>query len=285
MGGVVNVANKSAVFAINTNSSLTGTGVTAVAGTLLDNSGLAFTNAIKGSVVLSSTGVLQKTYQGGASVAGFGAGIGAGTTFTIQAGTAAGGGTQTLQASLVNGALDFKGTFTNAAVFSILNPAFSSIKNTIQWYNTNTASWQNIIAGNGQNGAVANVIKSGYQGFSGSFNAFLLSVEGMSLATLNSLSGSDINANLNKIMGAYGYDATTHTSWAVIDHNSLFAADGTTPNMSGLSINDNPISADLSVFTVQPVPEPGTWGLILLGCLAMSVVARHRQKTEDPSIS
>ncbi len=277
LGGTVNVAGQNGVLALNTNATLTGTSPVAVAGTLLDNSRLSFTNAIKGQVVLSPTGTLQKTYTNGASVAGFGAGIGAGKTFSILAGTAA---SNTLSASLVNGALNFKGTYTNAAVLSLTDPSFSSIKNTIQWYNTNTSTWQNTILGN-----TGNVIKSGYQGFNGSFNTFLIGADGISLASLNSLSASVINRELAKVMGAYGYDASTHSAWAVIDHNSIFdSGDGSaTPDLVAAALADAPVTADLSVFNspvvTGAVPEPGEWGLILIGAVFLILVGyRHRRR-------
>jgi len=257
LGGAVNIAGKSAMLALNTGASLTGTNVHAVAGTLLDHSGLAFTSSIKGSVVLATTGDLQKTYAAGASVAGFGAGIGAGKSFSILAGTVA--AATTLDAHLVNGVLDFKGTFGNAIALGLTDPSFSAIKNTILWYNTNTSTWQNTITGN-----TGNVIKSGYQGFSGTFSSFLLT------------DGINLNLGLSQIMGAYGYDAATHSAWAVIDHNSLFASDDAAVTSFGNgSVSDAPVTTDLSVFqsgtenTIQAVPEPGSLGLVALGGLLL----------------
>jgi autotransporter-associated beta strand protein len=304
LGGTVNIANKGAEIALNTGASLSGTGVDAVAGTLLDNSGLSFTNAIKGQIVLAPTGTLQKTYAVGSSVAGFGAGIGAGKTFSILAGTAA---SNTVSASLVNGALNFKGTFTNAAVMAITDPSFSAIKNTIQWYNPNTSTWQNTIQGNGQAGAVANAstnsILSGLgansklwtaAGFNGSFNTFLIDEKNLNLAngltSLNALSSSLINSYLDKIMGAYGYDASTHTAWAVIDHNSIFDSGdaSVSPDLNAAALDDTGVIADLSVFNspvvTGAVPEPGEWGLISIGALFLTMVG-YRQRRRLPGIA
>ena len=312
LGGTLNIAAPSAKLLMGTNSSLTGTGTHAIAGLLLDNSGLTFTNSIKGKVVLASGGELQKTYVSGSSVAGFGAGIGAGRTFAILAGTVS--TNSTLSAKLVNGALDFKGTFTNAAVMAITDPSYSTIRNTIQWYNTNTGTWQNTVQGNGQGGAVANVSTNtilqklgttnaklwGSSGFIGSFATFLLDSEGETIAAqkgvspssltassilgvFNSLSANLINQDLAAIMGAYGYDVSSHTAWAVIDHNSIFDSGfaAVTPELEAAALADIPVTADLSAFGVssfalQTVPEPGEWGLLIVGTGMVFLFLRRR---------
>lgn len=297
-GGTINIAGRgtNVVFAMNTNSVLSSTGTHAVAGLLLDNSGMAFKDSIKGSVVLSSTGVLQKTYTNGQSVAGFGAGIGAGKSFSILAGTAAPNGinTPTLQAKIVNGQLDFHGTTTNPIVMSMKDPSYSSIRNQIQWYDPVSKTWKSTVAGN--TGNVTNAGITGMNGvsFAGSFDRFLLTANvpvnlgltdensnGSLLDDLNGLSGSLINSTLAKIMGAFGYDNATKTSWAVINHNSIFG-DGSATFTSADLLNE-PIAADLSVFNpapadLQAVPEPGTWALMILGggALLLGVRAKSR---------
>jgi autotransporter-associated beta strand protein len=290
-GGIVNIAGRgtNVVFAMNTNSVLSSTGTHAVAGLLLDNSGLAFKESIKGSVALSPTGVLQKTYTNGQSVAGFGAGIGAGKSFSILAGTAASNGTNapTLQAKIVNGQLDFHGTTTNAIVMSMKDPSYSSIRNQIQWYDPVSKTWKNTIAGNiaGSNKTAA---ISGMNGksFAGSFDKFLLEANKAgiltaaedTLAELNSLAAAQLNVALAKIMGAFGYENATKTSWAVINHNSIFGDGSAT--FSNADLLNEPVAADLSLFNsspaVQAVPEPSTWALMILGGLALAIVGMRR---------
>jgi len=106
------------------------------------------------------------------------------------------------------------------------------------------------------------------------------------------LGAAMINADLLSIMGAYGYDSTTHSAWAVIDHNSLFSGSGSgvTSGLRAAALNDAGVVADLSVFNasqgsgsgggigVQAVPEPGTWGLIILGMMVLLIAAgaKHR---------
>jgi hypothetical protein len=81
-------------------------------------------------------------------------------------------------------------------------------------------------------------------------------------------------------MGAFGYDALTHTSWAVIDHNSIFDSNGgmVTPDLINAALNDTPGYADLSVAgvptSVQSIPEPGTWALILFSSLFLIITRR-----------
>ncbi len=323
--GTVNIAGKNASFNLNTNAVLSSTSTHAVAGMLLDNSGLAFNDSIKGSVALSPTGVLQKTYAAtnvgnvrtNVSIAGFGAGIGAGKSFSILTGTATANGADatTIQAKIVNGQLDFHGTSNNAIVMQMKDPSYSTIRNQIQWFNTNVpvgqkGYWTNTTAGNGMNGTTANVSYGVIEnmlvgtnktlwnetkgGFTGSFNTFLLGVNGSAgfgtitnrndlnnlLEDLNALSGNMIESYLNKIMGAFGYDNATKTSWAVINHNSIFG-DGSATFTSADLLNE-PVVADLSVFNpapadVQAVPEPGTWALMVLGAGALILAGRRRK--------
>lgn len=294
-GGIVTIAGKNASFNLNTNAVLSSTGTHAVAGLLLDNSGLSFKDSIKGSVALSSSGVLQKTYTNGQSVADFGAGIGTGKSFSILAGTAASNGTNipTLQAKIINGQLDFHGTTTNPIVMSMKDPSYSTIRNQIQWYDPVSRTWKNTVAGNiaGSNKTAA---ISGMNGrsFEGSFDTFLLtaaqagilSAAEDTLAELNFLAAAQLNVALAKIMGAFGYDNSTKTSWAVINHNSIFG-DGSATFTSTDLLNE-PVVADLSVFNpapvdVQAVPEPETWTLMVFGVTALYLMYGLRRRTPD----
>ena len=294
LGGSVNIANKSAVAELRTGSSLTSTNaVHAVAGTLTDNSGTAFKDSIKGKVVLSPTGVLQKNYTSGQSVAGFGAGIGAGKSFSLLAGSVA--GSATLTAKVTAGALDFKGTYSNNIVMAITDPSFSSIRNTIQWYDPATKTWKNTVAGNVGN-VTSNKI-SGLNGksFAGSFSTFLLQGRSIGLLTaaedtlaeINAMTATQINTTLAKIMGAFGYDNRTKTSWAVINHNSLYSGEdlGSSEIFDEAALNHTltdpglaPLDMGASSVTTQAVPEPSTWALMIIGSLALLFAGKAKSR-------
>ena len=281
LGGAVNVATSGASLVLNSGASLSGTNRDMVSGLLLDQSGLAFTNAIKGQLVLLPTGQLQKTYSNGASVAGFAASIGTnGKAFSILAGVAPGtNGSATLSASLTNGgsALNFSGTYTNAAVLQLIDPSYTTNNHTILWYNTNTSKWTNTISGNGQaiSGtkvkAPANVSTAtirallgknaalyGSTGFKGSFNTFLIDIASFHLtngvASLNALSSSLITADLNKIMGANGFDSLTSASWAVIDHNSIFSSTAGSFNNPKPALIQHPAKVSKTISNVRISP-------------------------------
>jgi hypothetical protein len=294
LGGAVNIANKSAVAELRTGSSLTSTNaVHAVAGTLTDNSGKAFKDSIKGKVVLAGGGTLNKSYSS-SSVAGFGAGIGAGKSFSLLAGSVA--GSATLTAKVTAGAFDFKGTYSNNIVMAITDPSFSSIRNTIQWYDPATRTWKNTVAGN--LGNVTSTKISGLNGksFAGSFSTFLLQAKSVgiltaaedTLAEINAMTATQINTTLAKIMGAFGYDNRTKTSWAVINHNSLYSGEdlGSSEIFDEAALNHTltepglvPLGMRASAVTTQAVPEPSTWALMILGGLALAIVGMRRSRS------
>jgi autotransporter-associated beta strand protein len=306
LGGSVNVSNRNATLQLTNGSSLTSTNaVHAVAGKLVDNSGLAFTNAIRGTVALSGTGSLEKSYAANSSVAGFGAGIGAGKRFSLLAGSVT--NAATLEAKITKGALDFKGTYSNNIVMAITDPSFSSVRNTIQWYDPATRTWKNTIVGN-ISGSNKSAAISGMNGrsFAGSFDSFLFTVNnntrivggGLGLTNegdqksllddLNRLDGGLINTTLAKIMGAFGYDNRTKTSWAVINHNSLYSGEdlGSSAIFDEAALNHTltepgfaPLDLGASSVTTQAVPEPGTWTLMALGGLALAIVGMRRSRS------
>jgi hypothetical protein len=293
-GGIVNIAGRgtNVVFAMNTNSVLSSTGTHAVAGLLLDNSGMAFKDSIKGKVVLSPTGVLQKNYASGQSVAGFGAGIGVGKSFSLLAGSVA--ESATLTAKVTAGALDFKGTYSNNIVMAITDPSFSSVRNTIQWYDPATRTWKNTVRGN-ISGSNKSAAISGMNGrsFAGSFSTFLLQAKSVgiltvaedTLAEINAMTATQINTTLAKIMGAFGYDNRTKTSWAVINHNSLYSGEdlGSSEIFDEAALDHTltdpglaPLDLGASSVATQAVPEPSTWALMILGGLALAIVGMRR---------
>lgn len=294
LGGSVNVANRNATFQLSNGSLLTSTNaVHAVAGKLVDNSGLAFTNAIRGTVALSGTGGLEKSYAANSSVAGFGAGIGTGKKFSLLAGSVS--NAATLEAKITGGALDFKGTYSNNIVMAITDPSFSSIRNTIQWYDPTTKSWKNTVAGNTGN-VTSNKI-SGLNGksFSGSFSTFLLQAKSVgiltaaedTLAEINAMNATQINTALAKIMGAFGFDNRTKTSWAVINHNSLYSGEdlGSSEIFDEAALNHTltdpglaPLDLGASSVTTQAVPEPSTWALMILGGVALLFAGRAKSR-------
>jgi len=189
-------------------SSLSSPSRVIVGGTLRDTSGLAFNRSLAGGVDLREGGALTKTYAAGSSLVGFSSAFGTNGGFAILAGMVKKAATVTLKR--VNKGFDLKGTAPNGITIAYQSPSFTPSAHTIQWWNTNapTPYWTNTVAGN-----TGNVKNPSFQDFSGSYQAFL-----------NFLSSRRIvvDPGLANIMGAYGYDSTTQTAWAVIDHNSLF---------------------------------------------------------------
>jgi hypothetical protein len=203
---------------------------------------------------------------------------------------------------------------------SITDPSFSSIRNTIQWYDPDTKTWKNTILGNGKNGSdnvsSASIVSklgnksslwSSTKGFKGDFSTFLLYTQkdiitsqynqqfntSISLDVknilgfFNSLSSNFIKQDLAAIMGAFGYDSITKTSWAVIKHNSLYSGDdlGSSEIFDEAALNhtlSDPglVSSDpnASAMTVQAVPEPETWALMLAGGVLLFLAGRSKKR-------
>lgn len=192
-------------------------------------------------------------------------------TLALLAGFVTNASTLNAQVAATNGlnaALNFKGTYGNAVVLALSG----TTNRTIQWWDTNATKpfWTNTVAGD------TNIAAKyfNWKGFNGSFSNFLLT---NAISTTNS-------TWLTSIMGAYGYDTASKTSWAVIDHNSLFdSGDGGLPDLGSLSdssqeaLSDAPITEFNSSLTVQPVPEPSTYGLLILGVVSLIFVARRKR--------
>jgi hypothetical protein len=308
-GGVAFVSGKKSTLTLQQGASLSSTNALhAVAGKLIDNSGLAFTNSIRSSriatngalrpgIILATGGTIEKNYaatnDATRNVAGFGAGYGSGKSFQILAGTVS--GSSTLSATSTNtkgnfssGILDFHGTGSNAFVMAMTDASFTASRNQIMWLNTNAATpvWTNTIVGN--TGNKTNAAISGMNGiaFAGSFNSFLLQTSlrtaritsdlSDTLVELNSLGADSIDALLKNIMGAYGFDSTTKTAWAVINHNSYFDS-GAGLDEAYAPLNSS-IDTGLGSTTAQAVPEPGTWVLMMAGGGVLLLVARARRR-------
>jgi hypothetical protein len=310
-GGVALVSGKKSTLTLERGASLSNTNALhAVAGKLVDNSGLAFTNSIRSSrivtngtlrpgILLATGGTLEKSYGAtndvSRNIAGFGAGFGSGKSFQILAGTVSGSSTLSATATnangkLANGILDFHGTGTNAFVMAMTDASFTASRNQILWLNTNAATpvWTNTIVGN--TGNKTNAAISGMNGiaFAGSFNSFLLQTSlrtagitsdlSDTLVELNSLGSDSIDGLLKNIMGAYGFDSTTKTAWAVINHNSLFASlSGAEWDEAYAPLNSS-LDTGLGSTTAQAVPEPGTWVLMMAGGGVLLLAARARRR-------
>jgi autotransporter-associated beta strand protein len=300
-GGTAFVSGKKSTLTLQQGASLSNTNALhAVAGKLIDNSGLALTNSIRSSrivtngalrpgIILATGGTLEKSYaatnETTKNVAGFGAGYGSGKSFQILSGAVAGASTLTALSD-ANGRLDFHGTGSNPFVMAMTDASFTSTRNQIQWLDTNSATpfWTNTIAGNAGN--TTNAAISGMNGlsFAGSFNSFLLQTSlknagitdaiSDSLVELNLLGTERITSVLNDIMGAYGYDSATKTAWAVINHNSLFDSQ---PGID-MDLGLEPLDPGVSTVTTQAVPEPGTWALMVLGVGALLHAARAKRR-------
>ncbi len=140
--------------------------------------------------------------------------------------TLAGGGFAANDQGRLSDVLSLEGTGDDIFVLQ-LQVAQVHNKAFLGWFDSNTNEWVNAVEGNTGEGLLA-------QRFEGSWEAFN--------ATYSSYS-------LQDKLGAWGVDLENGTVWAVINHNSEFAA----------------------------VPEPGTY-LLLLGGGGMAYLMRRRRK-------
>ncbi len=120
----------------------------------------------------------------------------------------------------------FVGTGTNIFVLQ-LSSATAGDDGILVWLDN--GEWVNAINGNTGNTATAAM-----QDFDGSYSQFLAAFS---------------SAPLSQTLGAYGYDASTESAWAVLNHNSDFAI----------------------------IPEPSTVGLLLAGGGLWLLVRRKRR--------
>jgi autotransporter-associated beta strand protein len=111
-----------------------------------------------------------------------------------------------------------------------------ALEPTLLW--NNGTAWVNAVLGNGLLGTQA------YTDVQSSWDAFAV--------------GHNItDANLGTFLGSWGFDPTSHVAWAVLDHNSAFAA-GVLPGAA-------------------PIPEPASLAMLGLGAAALLGRTRRRR--------
>ena len=160
------------------------------------------------------------------------------TTASIRAGTASSNATLTMKfastpvvtptndAGRISDVFSLTGTATNDVFVLQLNVTGLTTSDFLGWVNGST-SWANAVTGNtGSPGSLAGAYTTSYDTF---------------LATY----GGSFNATT--MLGAYGVDTTGGSVWAVVNHNSEFAA----------------------------VPEPSTWVLLAVSLTTVMVLRRR----------
>jgi len=118
-------------------------------------------------------------------------------------------------------------TLTDQFVFQLSYTGTSA--GYVAWYDSTLGKFVNAIAGN-------STLAGGYGQIAGNWSLFQ--------------GNTAYNAAVDDVLGYYGYDSTTHTAWAVLDHNS-----------------------DL---TVLAVPEPSTWAMLVGGFGMMTLLRRRK---------
>jgi len=212
-------------------------GITISAGaTLLEDTGVTFTNTV---TLASTTSLYNRNVANGASYAGMTASsnFGNNTTFSILGGTNNSGGAEQILTSLTNtpvndtplrasNVLSLSGNAGQKFVLQMsYNPADiqAGAKPFLGWYDAGLGLYVNAVYGNSTPGAIDSTGE-----MTGSW----------------SMNGSPLT------LGDFGFDSSTDTVWAVVDHNSEFAV----------------------------IPEPSTYAMIF-GGIAMLVVYKRPHRS------
>jgi hypothetical protein len=230
----------------------------ATSGDVLSSSAYGLTASISGNTSTSRTDIYSAQILTGESYAGYGltSGVGHGTTATLLGGTASASTNvamsfDTTSASGKDNAFRSSDILTLSGIHLTGGTGFDSSKLSDQFvlqltYNAADATGDQYIA---------------Y--YDATLGAFVNAISGNSdhvLDGLNFTSGGACilgayNASADDHLGYYGYDAATHTAWAVLDNNA--------------------VSTEYAV-----IPEPSTWAMFVAGLGMLAFGQRIRRKTD-----
>jgi autotransporter-associated beta strand protein len=227
------------------NNSALGTGGVTVntGGTLLIQQGFNVSNAVTLAGGAYNKNIATSTAYAYVSTSSF-AGGQANTTASLVAGTT--GAARSLSTSFADTSAASNDGIRTSDVFNLSGTGTDSFTLQLQvagitsdsilgWNNAGT--WVNAVLGNSTSGALAGSYAMGW-------NTFLAN------------NGGSFNGTT--MLGAYGYDTTNNTVWAVLDHNSEFAV-------------------------VTAVPEPSTFALMGFGVAALVFLRRRARSSSDSS--